>query len=119
MKLLLVNRALGTLFGGGESFDLNAARHLQRRGHDVVLLTARPLVGQANNQFQDIPVVYVPSPELRRYAYATQTLNSKLSASFYHFDNYLFERAAWRWLASSPGQELLIVQCSSLFSLPK
>lgn len=119
MNILLVNRALGTLFGGGESFDYNAARNLILRGHKVSLVTAKPLLGQPKNRFPDLEIVYVSTPNLRRYAYATEKLNTLVSASFYHFDNALFEMAVMRWFAKQPKKSFDIVQCCSLFALPK
>lgn len=118
MRILIVNRALGTLFGGGESFDLNAARYLARRGHDVTLVTGRPLGGRPNNLFDDVRVEYLPTPQLRRFAYATQQLHAKVSAAFYHADNMLFERTVRRWLQGGRLADFDVVQCCSLFGLP-
>ena len=117
MKILIVNRALGTLFGGGESFDCNAARYLMKRGHDVILITGRPLWGMARNTFSDLRVVYVPTPNLRHFAYRTKKLNTKVSAAFYHLDNMLFERAVWRWYSEQVPETFDIVQCCGLFDL--
>jgi len=119
MKILIVNRALGTLFGGGESFDYNAARHLAARGHEVTLITGKPLWGLAKNIFPDLKVIYVAAPNLRRFAYATEKISCKLSAAFYHLDNALFERAVLRWFAAQPQNAFDIVQCCSLFALPE
>ncbi len=118
MKILIINRALGTLFGGGESFDLNAARYLMQRGHEVTLLTGKPLWGEANNQFSGVRVVYVPCPGLRRYAYAAERLHAKLSAAFYHLDNALFERSVMNWLSRQAAGSFDVAQCCSLFGLP-
>ena len=118
MNILIVNRALGTLWGGGESFDYNAARHLVKRGHRVTLITGKPLWGQPRNAPSDANVVYVPAPFVRRFAYMTEGVNSKLSAAFRHLDKALFERAVWRWYSSQEPGAFDIVQCCSLFSLP-
>jgi glycosyltransferase involved in cell wall biosynthesis len=118
MNILIVNRALGTLFGGGESFDANAARHLQQRGHQVTLLTGRPIWMRPKNTFPELNVVYLRSPELRRFAYATEKLHSKISAAFYHLDNLLFEESVCRWIAKQPRGRFDVVQCCSLFRLP-
>lgn len=118
MKILIVNRALGTLFGGGESFDINAARYLSERGHQVTVLTGKPLWGQPANQFPDVNVTYLRTPALRRYAYATQNWSSKLSAAFYHLDNLLFEMSAYRWINRQTADKPDVVQCCSLFNLP-
>lgn len=119
MNILIVNRALGTLFGGGESFDYNAARHLMKRGHRVTMITGRPLLGAPRNTVSDVTVVHVPAPFLRRFAYMTEGVNSKLSAAFRHLDKALFERAVWRWYSAQEAGAFDIVQCCSLFSLPR
>ena len=119
MKVLIVNRALGTLFGGGESFDYNAALHLVALGHEVTLITGKPLWGKVNNNFPNLKVVYVSTPNLRRFAYATGKVNIKLSAAFYHLDNALFERAVLRWITKQPENTFDLVQCCSLFFLPE
>lgn len=119
MKILIVNRALGTLFGGGESFDYNAARQLSSRGHDVTMVTGRPVCGEPRNRYADVQVVYLPSPGLRRFAYATEHVHSKLSAAFYHLDNLLFEQSVLWWFSKQPRNAFDIVQCCSLFDLPK
>lgn len=119
MRILLVNRALGTLFGGGESFDVNAARYLTARGHRVTLVTGKPIWGEPRNCFADLDVVYLPAPDLRRYAYTTEGINAKLSAAFYHMDNWIFERQVYRWLKQGNRyQGYDVVQCCSLFALP-
>lgn len=117
MNVLIVNRALGMLFGGGESFDLNAARHLQKRGHKIKLITGKPYCRSPNNLFPDLDVVYLSVPDLRRFSYATERFHRKLSAVFYHLDNYLFEKAVERWISD---QDIVfdVVQCCSLFNLP-
>ena len=119
MKILIVNRALGTLFGGGESFDYNAARFLASRGHQVTLITGKPLRGAIKNTFPELNVIYVATPNLRRFAYATEKVSSKLSAAFYHLDNALFEWAVLRWFAAQSKHVFDIVHCCSLFTLPE
>jgi len=119
MKILIVNRALGTLFGGGESFDINAARYLSKRGHQVTVLTGKPLWGQPVNRFPDVDITYLRTPSLRRYAYATQNWSSKLSAAFYHLDNLLFEMSAYRWVSRQTASKPDVIQCCSLFKLPE
>lgn len=120
MRILIVNRALGILVGGGESFDLGLARQLVARGHRVTLVTGKPPFHQAPNQFPFMETVYVPIPNLRKYAYATEMLNTKISAAFYHLDNWLFERAVYRWFKHhGAGRKFDVVQCCSLFRLPQ
>jgi glycosyltransferase involved in cell wall biosynthesis len=119
MEILIVNRELGTLFGGGESFDLNAAAGLARRGHDVTIVTGKPLLGRARHRFDGVDVAYLPCPGLRRFAYAAEGVNSRLSAAFYHLDEAIFEWQTARWLDARGRRAFDIVQCCSLFRLPR
>ena len=119
MRILIVNRAMGTLFGGGESFDLNAARYLTKCGHRVTVITAKPLLRRPL-EYPDINVVYVPSSNLRRYAYLSERINKKLSAVIYHLDNWLFEQQVFHWLSTREQYKRFdVIQCCSLFRLPR
>jgi len=119
MRILIVNRAMGTLFGGGESFDLNAARYLTKRGHRVTVITAKPLLRRPL-EYPDVNVVYMSSPNLRRYAYLSEHINKKLSAVIYHLDNWLFERQVFKWLSTREQYKRFdVIQCCSLFRLPR
>ena len=106
------------LFGGGETTDLNAARYLKKRGHCVTLITASPLLGGPNNVFDDISVIYVNTPWLRNWAYRSEKMSTKVSAAFYHLDNFLFEISVFRWLVKQPKGSFDIVHMCSLFRLP-
>jgi glycosyltransferase involved in cell wall biosynthesis len=122
MRILIVNRALGTFFGGGESFDLGSARELGRRGHAVTVVTGRPLLRPAPNRFEGdgVAIEYLPVPGLRRLAYLAESLSPKLAAAIYQFDNWLFERRALAWLAKGGRfRKFDVVQCCSLFRLPE
>ena len=119
LKILIVNRAMGTLFGGGESFDLNAARYLTKRGHKVTVITAEPLLKKPL-EYSDINLVYVSSPNLRRYAYLSEHINRKLSAAIRHLDNWLFEKQVFRWLSKGgKHKQFDVVQCHGLLNLPR
>lgn len=116
MRVLIVNRALGTLFGGGETFDSGAARHLARAGHDVKLLGGVPLSGKPTTILNDLDVTYIRVPNIRRLAYNAQRYNNRASAAFYYLDLALFERAAIRWLAAD-HRDFDVVQVCGLFDL--
>lgn len=119
LKILIVNRAMGTLFGGGESFDLNAARYLAKRGHKVTVITAKPLLRKPL-EYPDINVIYISSPNLRRYAYLSEHINKKLSAASYHLDNWVFEKQVFHWLfKGEKHKQFDVVQCCSLLNLPR
>jgi glycosyltransferase involved in cell wall biosynthesis len=118
MRILIVNRAMGTLFGGGESFDSNAARYLTKAGHRVKILSGKPLLGHPRNVFPDLDVDYVGVPNIRGLAYGTESINNKLSAAFYYMDLALFERRALGWLATNGRHsEYDVVQVCGLFGL--
>jgi glycosyltransferase involved in cell wall biosynthesis len=109
---------MGTLFGGGESFDSNAARYLTSAGHRVKVLTGKPLLGHPGNLFSDLDVDYVTVPNIRRLAYRTETISSKLSAAFYYSDLALFEHRALGWLATGDRHsEYDVVQVCGLLGL--
>lgn len=117
LKILIVNRMLGVMFGGGESFDFNAARYLQKNGHEVTLITGCSLTGKRYLHYERLNTVYIPCPNLQHYAHLTEKLNNKLSAAFYHLDKAIFERAVYRWCVQQGKGAFDIVQCCSLFGL--
>ena len=118
MRILIVNRAMGTLFGGGESFDSNAARHLTRLGHHVKVLGGKPLLGHPRIVFSDLDVDYIGVPNIRHLAYRTENINNKLSAAFYYMDLAIFEHRALGWLAAAGRHsEYDVVQVCGLFGL--
>lgn len=120
MNILIVNRAMGILFGGGESFDYNSAKYLQKLGHDVTVLTGKPLLNEHRTNLKDINVIYLPIPDLRNLSYKTEKINSKISASFYHLDNYIFEKSVISWLLKEKRYKSFdVIQCCSLFRIPK
>jgi glycosyltransferase involved in cell wall biosynthesis len=118
MRILIVNRAMGTLFGGGETFDSNAARHLTNAGHSVKILAGKPLFGRPRNVFPDLDVDYLGVPNIRRVAYSTEKINNKLSAAFYYMDLAIFEHRALGWLATAGRHsEYDVIQVCGLFGL--
>jgi glycosyltransferase involved in cell wall biosynthesis len=120
MRILIVNRAMGTLFGGGETFDSNAARYLTEAGHRVKILSGRPLFGNPRNVFPDLDVDYVGVPNIRHLAYGTERISNKLSTAFYYMDIALFERRAMSWLAAGGRHsDYDVVQVCGLFGLAK
>ena len=47
MRILFINRMLSMERGGGETFDLEIARHLQQLGCDISFLSGIPVLGSA------------------------------------------------------------------------
>ena len=82
-------------------------------------MTGKPWFGSPVRQYPELRVEYVPTPNLRRYAYATERWNRVLSAACYHGDNALFEQAVLSWYRRQPRGAFDLVQCCSLFALPE
>jgi|GEM_PF-2940627 len=120
MRVLIVNRMIGTLLGGGETFDLGVARNLVKMGHDVTVVTARPLLSVPRLSHADLNVVYLPTIDLRPLEARSRKINQKMGAVWRHFDNHLFERLVFSWFSRRSNYfEYNIVQCCSMIWLPK
>jgi len=52
MRILFINRMAATERGGGETFDLEIARHLAQRGHEVTFLSCIPLWGVRSEKLE-------------------------------------------------------------------
>ena len=44
MRILFINRMLSIERGGGETFDLEISRHIEKLGHEVSYLPGLPLL---------------------------------------------------------------------------
>ena len=115
MKILIVNRALATLYGGGEAFDYNVSLGLQKLGHNVEILTARNSKNFIKTNIDGVNVTYLRTPNIRKYAYLLEKINSKISAFFYHLDNIIFEFSVLYWLNKKNNVRFDIIQFCSLF----
>lgn len=116
MNILIVNRALATLYGGGESFDYNVALGLQKLGNNVVILTASNSKSLNETNIDGVKIIYLKCPYLRKYAYFLEKINTKLSAFFYHLDNLIFEIRVFSWINKLKINERYdIIQFCSLF----
>ncbi len=120
MNILIVNRAMGMLIGGGEIFDSRAAYYLTQKGHHVTILTSRGPFKKNSNNFMGVPSNFVVSINLRSLAYRTECLHSKISAAFYYLDLYLFERQVMKWLQQEERYKNFdVIQVCGLFGLAK
>ncbi len=120
MRVLIANRMLGTLLGGGETFDLNVARNLMKLGHDVTVVSAKPFFAPPKLSYPDLKIVYLPSPNLRFLEEKARRVSQTLGAFWRYVDRYAFERAVLSWLSLGGNYRLFgIVQCCSMFWLPK
>ena len=120
MKILFINRGLGTLYGGGESFDYNAAKYLQRLGHNLQILTAKPFYTQSKIKHESINVTFITVPFLfRKIAYKLSKKFTRISAFFFKFDELLFGYAALNWLRKHRHEQFDLIQILSLTWLAK
>lgn len=126
MNILFVNRALGTLIGGGEIFDITAARYLQKLGHKITIVTGKPLWGRPTLLLTDITVIYLPIPNLRWVYYFSGSIKGKLikrivgkiGGQLYRLDLWIFEKIAYKWFVKRKFF-FDIVQCCGCFLFPK
>lgn len=93
---------MGIKFGGGENFDLNIARALKKRGHNV-----RFIIGVAKNYEKPIEldnefeVAYIRTPYLRDIHYKIKPTNifkKVISVGALELDLFLFENAVLKYL---------------------
>lgn len=102
MNITFINRMMGIKFGGGENFDLNIARALKKRGHNIRFIIGREWkklsLPMDENEFE---VVYIKTPYLRNIHYKikpSNILNKVVSASALELDLLLFENAVLYYL---------------------
>ena len=117
MRILLINRNFGTLFGGGEAFDLAVAESFAASGHQVEILGGAPLFGKPAISC-DLNVSYLHFPNLRSVAYSQAFWAPPFRRACYHVDLQLFQKWALHWLLSSNrSSHFDVIQCCSLFDL--
>jgi glycosyltransferase involved in cell wall biosynthesis len=121
MRILIVNKLMGTAFGGGEAFDYNASVNLSKRGHSVTILTSGiKNENELSRLGSDIKIVRLQVPYLRNFSYKLQSNFRWLSAFILHFDMLLFEVSAFFWLFFRKKiKNFDVAQCCSMFILPK
>ena len=68
MKILFINRMMGVAWGGGENYDYHLARGLERRGHQVVVLTGRS-DRSAVPPPAGLECISIETPYLRKHMY--------------------------------------------------
>jgi hypothetical protein len=69
MKVVIVNKSLAYLFGGGELYDLKTSRCLKAKGHRVTLVGGRPLFKAVSNNYLGDSRILVRTPDLRSISY--------------------------------------------------
>jgi len=94
VNILLVNRMMGTAWGGGENYDHHLALGLQSMGHKVVILTACPPGQHIPSEIGGIESVGVTIPYVRRYMYQLAGKIRRLPGVFAQVDMRIFEYAS-------------------------
>jgi len=120
MRICFINRLMGILRGGGEHFDLNLARALVAKGHDVHIINGRR-IRRLDAPVQDLSVTYVPTPYLRGWFYRfdrsdTNRVLRRLGGYALRYDRILFERAAFNLIRN--GNCMPSVDVYQLCGLP-
>ena len=94
VNILLVNRMMGTAWGGGENYDHHLAQALQSMGHNLVILTACPPGQKIPREIGGIESAGVTIPYVRRYMYQLAGKIRRLPGVFAQLDMRIFEYAA-------------------------
>jgi glycosyltransferase involved in cell wall biosynthesis len=110
MNITFINRMMGIKFGGGENFDLNMARALKKRGHNIRFIVGREWkklsLPMDEKEFE---VIYIKTPYLRDIHYKvkpTNILNKIVSVSSLEFDLKLFENKVLKYLKNDKWSDI-------------
>lgn len=108
MRVTFLLRCLSMMHGGGETRHLAWARALRDAGHEVTIVTGRPLFAPARYEL-DASIVVLRSPYVRDLVYRLQQTRGfgRLLSQMLHADEEWFCRAAWRWIARSPQPDVV------------
>jgi glycosyltransferase involved in cell wall biosynthesis len=103
VRITFLLRCLSMMHGGGETRHLAWARALRSAGHEVTIITGRPLLAPARYEL-DSSIVVLRSPYVRDLVYRLQHTRGfgRLLSQMLHADEEWFCRAAWHWIAASP-----------------
>jgi len=115
-----VNRCIGMFRGGGEQFDLNIARELQKLGCEVSFVVGRSLFRKVKHPLTEFPADYLSSPYLRGLSQKLEVMPfplRQIGYRLYNFDTSGFSEKAIRFLAKRNDYE--IVQSCGLSSIIK
>jgi glycosyltransferase involved in cell wall biosynthesis len=101
---------MGIKFGGGENFDLNMARALKARGHNIRFIVGREWrklsLPMDENEFE---IVYIKTPYLRNIHYKvrpTNIFNKIISVSSLELDLILFENKVFKYLINDKWSDI-------------
>ena len=108
MNITFINRMMGIKFGGGENFDLNMARALKKRGHDIRFIIGREW-RKISLPLEEFDVTYIKTPYLRDIHYKfkpSNIFNKIISVGALEFDLWLFENAVFSYLKKDTWSEI-------------
>lgn len=105
MNILFVNRGIAMFRGGGETYTINVARELVRKGCEVSFLAGKPLSSPPRYPLNEFRTTYLPSPYLRDFSMKVATLGGRqnrvlslLGAKIQSADQNLFRNRALDWI---------------------
>ncbi len=107
MRVLFVNRMAGMVRGGGETFDLEIARHLELLGCETSFLTGIPLFSNARTPVVSPRAYSVRTPYFGWFPWDKVRGGWRLRLA----DFYLFEKAAARWVAARKDRFDVVQVC--------
>ena len=107
MRVLFVNRMAGMVRGGGETFDLEIARHLELLGCETSFLTGIPLFSNARTPVASPRAYSVRTPYFGWFPWDKVRGGWRLRLA----DFYLFEKAAARWVDARKDQFDVVQVC--------
>ncbi len=113
MQITFINRMMGIKIGGGESFDINLARALKKRGHKIrfVIGTNSSKKSFLEDEFE---VIYIKTPYLRNIHYKIKPDNffgKLISAGASMIDGTLFENKAFEYLKKENKKSDIYQMC--------
>mgnify|MGYP001109534124 CR=1 FL=1 len=78
LRVLFINREIGILRAGAETYTLNIARELKSLGVEIKFVVSKPLLNNVRYPVEDFEAEYVSSPNLRNLASRMLAGNSLL-----------------------------------------
>jgi glycosyltransferase involved in cell wall biosynthesis len=107
MRILFVNRMASMVRGGGETFDLEIARHLHGLGCAVHFLSGIPLLGSAQTPVTQAPSTTLRTPYTGWFRWDQVRGGWRLRMA----DFWCFETAAARWASRRAGHFDVVQVC--------
>jgi len=99
LKVLVVNRMLGKMTGGGEVFDTTIARYLRQNGHDVGILTIKGVAANLRHlENHDIPVYTIRVPQWISLENRLRHYSAWGAAILRYLNVFCFEKKVLTWI---------------------